>query len=49
MKREEPVITKKPYAKEEILIRKEPVTETRTIIEEITHEEAKYGKRGIDS
>lgn len=44
LKREEPVIIKRPYIKEEIIVKKKPITETKKIVEEITHEEVKYGE-----
>jgi uncharacterized protein (TIGR02271 family) len=39
LKREEAEVTKKPYVKEEVVIRKKPVTETRQITEEVTYEQ----------
>jgi uncharacterized protein (TIGR02271 family) len=39
LKREEAEVTKKPYVKEELVIRKKPVTETRRITEEVTYEQ----------
>jgi uncharacterized protein (TIGR02271 family) len=39
LKREEAEVTKKPYIKEELVIRKKPVTETRQITEELTYEQ----------
>jgi uncharacterized protein (TIGR02271 family) len=39
LKREEVEVTKKPYIKEELVIRKKPVTETRQITEELTYEQ----------
>ncbi len=42
LKREEPVITKTPYVKEEIVVKKKPVTETKSITEDLTYEKAKY-------
>ena len=39
LKREEAEVTKKPYVKEELVIRKKPVTETRQITEELTYEQ----------
>jgi uncharacterized protein (TIGR02271 family) len=44
IKREEPIITKKSFVREEVVIRKNPVTETKTITEEITKEEISYNK-----
>ncbi len=42
LKREEPVIKKHSYVKEEVIIRKTPVTETRTITEVVVNERVKY-------
>ncbi len=42
LKREEPVVTKTPYVKEEVIVRKRPITETKTITEEITTENVNY-------
>ena len=39
LKREEAEVTKKPYIKEELVIKKKPVTETRQITEEVTYEQ----------
>jgi uncharacterized protein (TIGR02271 family) len=39
LKREEAEVTKKPYVKEELIIRKKSVTETRQITEEVTYEQ----------
>ena len=44
IKREDPVITKKSFVREEVVIKKKPITETKTIIEEITNEEISYNK-----
>ena len=42
IKKEDPVITKKSFVREEVVIKKKPVTETKTITEEITNEEISY-------
>jgi uncharacterized protein (TIGR02271 family) len=42
LKREEPVINKHSYVKEEVVIKKKPVTETRTITDVIVNEQIKY-------
>lgn len=47
IKREEPIITKKSFVREELIIKKKPVTETRTISEEITNEEVRYDNKKI--
>jgi stress response protein YsnF len=39
IKREEPVITKRTFVTEELIVRKQSVMETKTITEEITNEE----------
>jgi stress response protein YsnF len=44
IKREEPIITKKSFVREEVVLKKNPVTETKTITEEITKEEISYNK-----
>lgn len=41
IKKEEPVITKKSFVREEVIIKKNPITETKTITEQITKEETK--------
>ncbi len=48
IKKEEPVITKKSFVREEVLVKKKPVTETKTITEEITKEEVKYDNEVIE-
>ena len=45
LKREEPVVTKTPYVKEEVIVRKRPVTETKTITEVLVDERVNYGDR----
>lgn len=47
LKREVPVITKKPFVKEEVIIKKKPVKETKVITEEITNEEVRYDDKNI--
>ena len=42
VKREEPVITKRSFVKEEIVVKKKPVTETKTVSEEVVNEEMEY-------
>jgi stress response protein YsnF len=42
VKREEPVITKRSFVKEEIVVKKKPVTETKNISEEVVNEEMEY-------
>ena len=38
IKREEAVITTKPYVKEEVVVKKKPVTETKEVTGGVTHE-----------
>ena len=38
LKREEVEVSRTPYVKEEIVVKKKPVTETRTVTEEIITE-----------
>ena len=42
IKREEPVITKRSFVKEEIVVKKKPVTETEKVSEEVINEEVEY-------
>ena len=45
LKREEPVVTKTPYVKEEVIVRKRPITETKTITEVLVNERVNYDDR----
>jgi uncharacterized protein (TIGR02271 family) len=47
IKREEPVITKRSFVREEVIVKKKPVSETKTITEEITNEEIRYDNRDM--
>jgi len=38
LKREEATITRKPYVKEEVIVKKKPVTETKEVKEDVSHE-----------
>jgi stress response protein YsnF len=38
LKREEPVVTKKPYVIEEVIVKKKPIIETREVSEDVTSE-----------
>jgi len=42
IEREEPIIIKRSHLKEEIIVNKEPIIETKTITEELIHEQIKY-------
>jgi stress response protein YsnF len=44
IKKEDPVVTKRSFVREEVVIKKKPVTETRTITGKITKEEINYNK-----
>ena len=48
IKKEETLITKKSFVREELVINKKPITETKTIAEEITKEEVKYDNQVIE-
>jgi stress response protein YsnF len=48
IKKEESVITKKSFVREELIVKKKPITETKTITEEITKEEVKYENEGTE-
>lgn len=48
IKKEVPVINKKSFVREEVLVKKKPITETKTIAEEITREEIKYDNETIE-
>src|ERR671938_314090 len=39
LKQEEVLVTKQPYVKEEVSVKKKPVTETRTVREQVTSEQ----------
>jgi stress response protein YsnF len=47
LEREEPVITKRSFVKEEIVVKKKPVTETKTITEELIHEQVMFNDNEI--
>ena len=42
LKREVPVIIKNPYVREEVVIRKKPVKETKIITSDVTNEEVTF-------
>jgi uncharacterized protein (TIGR02271 family) len=48
IKREEPVVTKKSFVREEIIVKKKPISETKTITEEITNEEINYNNEDLE-
>jgi uncharacterized protein (TIGR02271 family) len=41
LKQEEVQVTKQPYVKEEVSVKKKPVTETRTVSDQVTSEKVK--------
>ena len=49
LKREEIQVTKEPYVKEEVIVKKKPVTETHTVSEEIRKEKVKVGDSNSSS
>lgn len=48
IKKEVPVIAKKSFVREEVIIKKKPITETKTIVGEVTREEAMYDNEVIE-
>jgi uncharacterized protein (TIGR02271 family) len=46
LKQEEVQVTKQPYVKEEVSVKKKPVTETRTVREQVTSEKVKVKGTG---
>ncbi|HEX5905042.1 MAG TPA: DUF2382 domain-containing protein [Candidatus Nitrosocosmicus sp.] len=49
LKREVPVVIKNPYIREEVVIKKKPVKETKTITTDITNEKVSYGENNSES
>jgi len=49
LKREVPVIIKNPYIREEVIIKKRPVKETKTITAEVTNETLNYDNEQPDN
>jgi stress response protein YsnF len=47
LEREEPVITKRSFVKEEIVVKKKPIFETKTITEEVIHEQVMFNNNEI--
>ena len=47
LEREEPVITKRSFVNEEIVVKKKPIFETKTITEELIHEQAMFNNNDI--
>jgi stress response protein YsnF len=47
IKKEVPVITKKSFVKEEVVIKKKPVTETRQVTEEVTSEKVNLANSSV--
>jgi uncharacterized protein (TIGR02271 family) len=46
LKQEEVHVTKQPYVKEEVSVKKKPVTETRTVTDKVTSEKVKVKGTG---
>ena len=49
LKREVPVIIKNPYVREEVVIRKKPVKQTKVITSDVTHEEVTFEDKSNDN
>jgi stress response protein YsnF len=49
VKREVPVVIKNPYIREEVVIKKKPVKETKTITTDITNEKVSYGENNSET
>jgi len=47
LEREEPVITKRSFVKEEILVKKKPIFETKTITKELIHEQVNFNNNEV--
>jgi len=47
LEREEPVITKRSFVKEEIVVKKKPIFETKTITNELIHEQVNFNNNEI--
>ena len=46
LKREEVEVTKTPYVKEEVVIKKKPITETKEVTEDVTSERVNTANTG---
>jgi uncharacterized protein (TIGR02271 family) len=46
LKQEQVRVTKQPYIKEEVAVKKKPVTETKTISDQVTSEEVRVKDTG---
>ena len=47
LEREEPVVTKRSFVKEEIVLKKKPIFETKTITNELIHEQVNFNNNEI--
>ena len=47
LKSEEVEVSKTPYVKEEVVVKKKPVTETREVTEEVTSEKVKVSDSNV--
>ena len=47
LKREEVEVSKTPYVKEEVVVKKKPVTETREVTEEVTSEKVNVSDSNV--
>jgi uncharacterized protein (TIGR02271 family) len=48
LKSEEVQVTKQPYVKEEVSVKKKPVTETKTVTDQVTSEKARVKGSGVE-
>jgi uncharacterized protein (TIGR02271 family) len=48
LKSEEVQVTKQPYVKEEVSVKKKPVTETKTVTDQVTSEKVKVKGSGVE-
>jgi uncharacterized protein (TIGR02271 family) len=46
LKQEQVQVTKQPYVKEEVAVKKKPVTETKTVSDQVTSEEVRVKGTG---
>jgi stress response protein YsnF len=49
LEREEPIITKRSFVKEEIVLKKKPIFETKTITSELIHEQVNFNSNDFKS
>ncbi len=47
IEREEPVVTKRSFSDEEVIVKKQTLVETKTITEELIHEHIKFNNNEL--